>query len=648
MEPDAANAGEDTQGEPMILRRLRILWVLLSVLSGACGGGGGDGGVAAGGCTGNCQTNAGTPQALSAADVETILAQAVHEAQARGAAATIAVVDRVGNVLAVFRMNGSGGVSIPSNKMGGLEGLSSALVPSLPELAAIAKAITGAYLSSEGNAFSSRTASQIVQQNFNPGETGSPGGPLFGVQFSQLPCSDLSQSAADGSVGPKRSPLGLSADPGGLPLYKAGTVVGGIGVIADGSYFLDLDIGDVDADLDELIAVAGARGFDAPADRRADRITADGRTLRYVDSESLASNPATVPSFAALSGTAGSLTAVMHYAPAAVSAGVAFGTPASGIRPDTSAAFAGLNAFILVDAANNPRYPPRAGTDGLLTAQEVTTILAEGIKVANRARAQIRRPLGSAVQVTVSVVDTRGEIVGLVRTPDAPMFGTDVAVQKARTSLLLSDVNAASNLAALPAVGKLPGNVPSSRIDAYVTQMRAFLNNPLALSDGTAYSTRAVGNLARPFFPDGINGNANGPLSKPLASWSPFNDGLQLDLALDMILGSAAGPNNRNCTGLTQALNGIQIFPGGVPVYRGNQLVGAVGVSGDGVDQDDMVAVLGVANAGIALNTGVGNAPAGIRSDTVAPPGTNTALRYVQCPQAPFNDNSQPNPCAGI
>ena len=32
----------------------------------------------------------------------------------------------------------------------------------------IAKAITGAYLSSGGNAFSTRTASEIVQQNFPP------------------------------------------------------------------------------------------------------------------------------------------------------------------------------------------------------------------------------------------------------------------------------------------------------------------------------------------------------------------------------------------------------------------------------------------------------------------------------------------------
>ena len=44
---------------------------------------------------------------LSAADVGQIIAQAAAQANAQGAAATIAVVDRVGNVLGVFRMPGA-------------------------------------------------------------------------------------------------------------------------------------------------------------------------------------------------------------------------------------------------------------------------------------------------------------------------------------------------------------------------------------------------------------------------------------------------------------------------------------------------------------------------------------------------------------
>ena len=91
--------------------------------------------------------------------------------------------------------------------------------------------------------------------------------------------------------------------------------------------------------------------------------------------------------------------------------------------------------------------------------------------------------------------------------------------------------------------------------------------------------------------------------------------------------------------------NGLQIFPGSVPIYRGSALVGAIGVSGDGVDQDDMVAFLGLQRASEALHGSIGHAPTTIRADTLTPRGTR--LRYVQCPQAPFTDSNQENVCAG-
>src|SRR5690606_41185331 len=86
------------------------------------------------------------------------------------------------------------------------------------------------------------------------------------------------------------------------------------------------------------------------------------------------------------------------------------------------------------------------------------------------------------------------------------------------------------------------------------------------------------------------------------------------------VTGASATDTPQRCTGLPEVAagqnrlqNGIQIFPGSVPVYRGSQLVGGLGVSGDGIDQDDMISFLGLHNAGARLG-GFGNAPAAMRA----------------------------------
>lgn len=674
--------------------------VVLSIASlTACSGGGPvattEGTDTTGGnCSGSCGA---TSSSLTIADVQQVIAQAVAEAQAQSVSATIAIVDRVGNVLAVYRMGAapSRGVTITTQPgsasptvVGGLEGIRlpvAAAPVNIDHVAAIAKAVTGAYLSSEGNAFSSRTASQIVQEHFNPGEAFQPAGPLFGVQFSQLACSDLMR-AFDGvgpSAGPQRSPLGLSADPGGFPLYKSGTVVGGVGVLADGVYTIDLNIADDDDDIDEAIAYAATFGFGAPIDRRGDRITADGKTLRFSDVEldELRSNPSAAAAFATLAPATGALIPVPGYFDGVIKAGTSFGQAASGIRPDADVDYPGRDAFVLVDPANALRYPPRAGTDAAvvggaaLTQGEVRTILQSALDVANRARAQIRRPLGSQARVTISVVDTQGGILGLVRTRDAPVFGTDVSLQKARTAAFMSSNTAGAFLTALPNAKYLATTdatvsvTRSIAIGDYSTALRSFLGDANALADGRiAFTDRANGNLSRPFFPDGIDTEGAGPLSKPAGEWSPFSTGLQLDVSMNAILqhvlftagvpgipdvapGCAGVDLADNLGAVAQTVtgvrlgNGLQIFPGSVPVYRGGTLVGAVGVSGDGVDQDDMIAFLGLHDAGQALGGAIGNAPADRRADTVIAQGTR--LRYVQCPQAPFLDTSEDNVCGG-
>jgi uncharacterized protein GlcG (DUF336 family) len=600
-------------------------------------------------------------QSLTAAEVGQIIARAVNEAQGRGALATIAVADRVGNILGVFQMTGAAAnstITSGRNVTGGLEG---AAVPST--LAAIAKAVTGAYLSSRGNAFTTRTASQIIQQNFNVGETFQPGGPLFGVQFSQLPCSDFSVRFFDGgagglvnaTLGPKRSPLGLAADPGGLPLYKAGgDLVGGIGVISDGRYGLDPVITDFDIDNDELIAIAGQSGFGPPNEIRANFISAGGRTLRYTDRgpEALVRNPATAAAFAAINGVAGNLVNVTGYFTAAggLLAGQQYGAAASGYRLEDGTLYGtfrlGNRAMILVDGANTNRFPPIAGTDGLLTANEVTQIMIGALTVAYNGRAQIRRPLSDSIHVTISIVDTNGRILAMARTFDGPVFGTDVSLQKARSAMFFSNVNAAADLTAAGA-------------GARVTQARNFFGRATLLADGIAWANRSIGNIHRPFYPDGINGNQNGPLSNADNAWSPFSVGLQLELIVNNLtthLGFVAGNNADTvarctalpilaATGSNRLANGLQIFAGGVPIYRGNTQVGGIGISGDGIDQDDMIAFLGLHIGGVNLATGIGNAPRGIRADTLAAFGAR--LRYVNCPFAPFIDSAVQNVCAG-
>lgn len=74
--------------------------------------------------------------------------------------------------------------------------------------------------------------------------------------------------------------------------------------------------------------------------------------------------------------------------------------------------------------------------------------------------------------------------------------------------------------------------------------------------------------------------------------------------------------------------------------------MGAIGVSGDGIDQDDMISFLAANNAGGSI----GNAPAAIRADTIViPVGTGSArLRYISCPFAPFLDTSENNVCQAL
>src|SRR5205085_1789831 len=182
---------------------------------------------------------------------------------------------------------------------------------------------------------------------------------------------------------------------------------------------------------------------------------------------------------------------------------------------------------------------------------------------------------------------TYGTVLGLVRSPDAPVFGTDVSLQKARTVAFFSNPLAAQQLQA----------DPDAEIPAFVDRARTFFNDPSALTGKVAFGARSIGNISRPHFPDGEVARGPGPFSRPIEDFNPFATGLQIALVKSNLLQHAlfvegallATDTAQQCTlipaaptGQRRLANGMQIFSGGVPIYRGNTLVGAIGVSGDG------------------------------------------------------------------
>ncbi|MBI4866146.1 MAG: heme-binding protein [Candidatus Wallbacteria bacterium] len=469
-----------------------------------CSGGSG-GGPAGGGYT----PPSGTAVPLTAVEVAQVVAQAVAEATRLGAKAVIAVTNREGVIRGVFRMDSAtfaGEVAFPGAVTGCLPFPGYDACATGGVNCAIGKARTAAYFSSTGEAFSTRTARFIILDHFPPGVSNTAGGPLFGVNNSSLPGSDVLVGQLASSLVPVPAglitPNGLSASDGGVPLYKGGFEVGGVGVSSDRP------------DLDERVALAAQRGFAPNPLIQADQVLVDGIRLPYVQ--------AVLPDLAPAAPLSGTF------------AFPVIGDVTPAYTPTTLGGVTGEMRFPAIDA-------PGADVDRLKVA-DVQRILGQGAAKAGSIRAAIRRPIGSTAQVFISVVDPSGVILGCFRTPDATLFSFDVSVQKARTAAFFSS----------DAVLSVP----------QTAGFKALVG--VANTQPIAISTRAIGFLSQNFYPPGIDGTTAGPLF-----------GLQACLAL--------GPSG----------NGITVFAGGEPLYRNGKLVGAIGVSGDGIDQDDQVADAG-------------------------------------------------------
>lgn len=472
---------------------------------------------------------------LTVADVVQILANAITEARANGITdVTISVNDHLNNVLAVYDTDASTidfslitskedpgsedatlfeafGPTLSTNfgRPGPTPALADALNTALDGIyipsgyAAISKAGTANYFSTQGNAFTTRTANTLIQQNFVPGETDRPGGPLFGVQIAQLVCSDINtrqsvNQLTDTSfapdpndlIGPRRLPVGFAADPGGVPLYKDGipeleaglptgrtgkVVVGAVGVEFNHIYALDKNATNADRNLEERIAVGATRGFEADRERQATRITVAGRALRFTDDGQLRSRPTDVPTPTAgdlastaniqafldgISGRTGDFVNDEFFFPFdAPRQGVRLLDPASGVvaatllAPLTTAGqgLANAQGEILVDRNGNPRFPaidsldPTVGAGGL-TDDDVQELLVNSLLLAERTRAQTRTPLGGQARIDVAVVDLDGNVLGFARSQDALLDGIDVTIAKTRQAAFFSKNDARTQL----------------------------------------------------------------------------------------------------------------------------------------------------------------------------------------------------------
>jgi uncharacterized protein GlcG (DUF336 family) len=469
------------------------------------------------------------PVPLTTADVQQVVEDA---AQSLNVPMVIAVSDRAGTILAVFQNAGA-----PATSTGNF-----GVIVDSKELA-VALARTAAYFSNDQAPLSSRTVRFISGVHFPPGVVDAPNGDLYGIENTNRGCPLNTTFLAGQTINPARSINGLNlglgiitgktntmdsdptaVNPGGVPLFKNGHLVGGVGVVST-SY-----------DAAEYAAFSGASqsGF-LPSPTQLPPpgvVIIGGIALPFVNQT----------------------------------------IPPNGIGPGTMA-----GTYLL--GPLNGRLPPKgdlvatAGGVSGLTQTDVANILSQAVATAEITRAVIRLPPGSRTKMTIAVTDLDGTILGLHRMSDATVFSIDVAVAKARNVIYFSGPTGTPDLPGVPA--------------------------------GTAVTNRTIGFGAQPFFPPGIDGSGLGP----------FFNLYKSDLANPCTQGSQASNPDQN---------GIVFFPGSVPLYKNGVLVGGLGVSGDGVDQDDYVT-----NGGAQSFA----APDNIRADQLII--DNVRLPYLKFPRNP-------------
>lgn len=487
----------------------------------------------------------GPTDPLTAEDVTQIITQAA--AAVSDDTAVVAVTDRAGNILGLFRKSGA-----PDAVTALLAGRN---VTVDANGLAVALARTGAFFSNDQAPLSSRTVRFISREHFPPtfsfsgqvtGVKNTPSGALWNIEGTNRGCplsDDFNEGAA---VPPARSVdgsapgLGVATIPGGVPLYKGGKLVGGVGVSG------------MAPNLAEFAAFSGSMGFE-PRVAAPGVIFVDSVRLPFVEQTRLPLGKGH-DRFENLTDV-GTFVAVPDLA-----------VPGQMIE--------GVQGSPIVQVPEGWLVGPKGSDE--LSAAEVRSIILSCVSRANRTRAAIRLPLEERTKMVIAVTSLSGEVLGLFRMPDATVFSIDVAVTKGRNVTYFSSLD------------RSPLDLPGV---------------PL----GTAITNRTLRFGTQPFYPPGISGTMPGPFRLLLLRNldNPCTQGLQ-----------APNPNQ----------SGIVFFPGSAPLYRFGVIpIGGLGVSGDGVDQDDFVTAGGL--------VGYEAAPF-LRADRVSV--QRVTLPYMKFPRAPL------------
>ncbi len=434
------------------------------------------------------------------------------------------------------------------------------------------------------------------------------------VPAGQQTNAPLSYGVVSGLM-PTAQSRGIATLPGGIPLYKNGVLVGGIGVFFPGSYgFASYEQGFYQIPPSTNTKAVAA----AEAQREKNEINAPLVNL------------AEWMAFAAAGGTRVAATSAFkpYLFPVGNLAGVApvagYGLPLgqinlAGITLDIfgaggtylgtmalrkEASIAGVgnpNSSLSLGGFNpgNPAAldsPSSYGTgqsvpDGWLVlpngpnAAQVTQIIDQGIVQATQTRAQIRLPIGNTAAMVFAVSDLQGDLLGLYRMPDATFFSIDVAVAKARNDAYYDD--------------------PTQIVPSDEVQVSTTAKGPTMPGVGIAMTSRDFRYLAEPRYPIGTTGTPPGPFS-PLndPGINPLtgdNTGLSLPISFytsntTSVMGYVAFTNRnfRDPNNLDNQ-NGVVFFPGSSALYMGGTLMVGLGVSGDGVNQDDVVTAFAAA-----------------------------------------------------